>query len=182
MWFNTWITRNLNIFDKQIQKDFNITNLKKIKDWNLDIFLLAYCLTEEDEKEILEKAFTDNKYNEYWLYSFKMNWLDYVEYVSKSELSDGNYEYMYIKYRKLDEKEIQKENIYINQWWECPKCKESYYSEIDNKYTCLDCWYKWTEDDFFKNFYADEVEIISDEDFEESKEKTQDYLKEKYWK
>lgn len=124
MWFNATYIRKINIFDKDNQKLLNITNVKlyKSSDW--------------------EK-----------LYEFTLNWVNYVEIIWREILSNWNSSIKQIGY--VEKEKFLKNPLnytksieYIDQWYECPKCKKWHTLEKDNRFICLECGFEWKEKDF----------------------------------
>jgi len=128
MWFEYTYKRKFDILDKDIQNQFNIdtTNIKKQKN---DI--------------------VDDLFDPYTLYTFRMNWKDYVEYISEVTMSNGNYKediiYFIEKWKEIPDIKER----YIMQGGECKKCGESDFTIEWDKAICNNCWYEWKPDDFF---------------------------------
>ena len=149
------IIRNININNKSNQKKLKITNIKKQEWQNLDPFLTMFDYNESDADARIQEVFYDNdNKTDYWLYDFSMNWKDYKEFISKKIYSNSNSEDIIIDYNiksELDNPVLVEE--YIQQWWECPKCTDSYYQVINNEYICQnnECQFEWQEKDFFND-------------------------------
>lgn len=81
------------------------------------------------------------------LYSFSMNWIEFIEYIKKEVTSNWNYSIYEITYaeknRFLDNQAFYLEYPieYIESWYECPKCNKWHTIEEHWKVTCLECWY-----------------------------------------
>lgn len=144
-------SRDLNILDKDIQEKFWITDIQDKTLKNTSKF---------DDDKVLD-IFMNKLYSEP-LYSFKMQGIQYSEYVREKFYSDGNSEFIVIWFDKCEKVDTNLTRItHLNQGWECPKCKEwhfSYYQSQEghnwknNKTTCLDCGYVWELSDFEEVF------------------------------
>lgn len=169
MSFNFSVNRKFNIFEKNEIDKNNISNYQKQQFWNLDLFLTAYCFTMEEIDEIERKAFHKKDNNFLWLYDFEMNWIQYEEYISEIISSNGNYSEYFVNYKEKNNNEgITKKMTYINQYWECPKCRESHFYETYQNWknleiaTCLNCNYTWSLKEF--DFDYDEEDKDNDND------------------
>lgn len=121
MGFNPTIVRNLNIFDTNNQEILKITNIKA--------------------------------YNKMPLYDFTLNWKTYREIVWREILNNWNSSIKQIGYVEKEKylknpSEYATSIEYIDQWYECPKCKKYHTLEKDNLFLCLECLFQWKEEQF----------------------------------
>lgn len=123
-------SREVNILNPNIAKQFGITNIEK------QIYI-------RDEDDIFFDIFHED------LYTFSMNWKDYEEYISQVNLSNWNSEENTISFKEIwsDSETI---TIYVDQGGGCLKCKAWHSKESSKNMmrTCLECGYIWDENEF----------------------------------
>lgn len=124
MGFTVWYIRKLDILDKNNQEILKITNVK---------------------------VYTKDKW--YPLYEFTLNLVNYIEIIWREILSNWNSSIKQIGY--VEKEKFLKNPLdyatsveYIEQWYECPNCKQWHTLEKDNLFLCLECWFQWKEEKF----------------------------------
>jgi len=129
MWWTFSFSRDLNIKDKSIQKEFWITDLKLKKKKKTNTIY-----------DIFESSYTEP------LYYFKKDWEDFEEYIKTKTFSNWNSEYQVIWIKKIHEIKPTK-IINLGQGGCCPFCKSWNFEYDTNELLdeekiickCLDC-------------------------------------------